>query len=528
MNWRQLLMVGAGVMRLANGRGILARAVLQDTLSGVLVLDRDGTVLRGNATLARMLRGELGRGSSGALAFAAADRDAAWSAIQAALSGRVKAPPAFEARLAGPGLTVRVAGHRLRGWRGTSGLLLRFVDMSAQRGLQAELEQTQHLQAVGRLAGGIAHDFNNLLQAITGASEALLEYAPAGTEMRADITQIQDSAVRGAALVRQLLAFGRQQSLQPRSVDVNAALRDVAKMLRRLLGASLHLVLDLETPSRHVLVDPGQLDQVLVNLAVNARDAMLEAGGGGTLTLRSCHATLFERLLKGPEVIPAGRYVMIEVADTGPGIPADVLPSIFEPFFTTRRDRGGTGLGLATVHGILRQSGGYLAVDSQAGAGTRMRIYLPRHEAAPPVLSPEAAPMAQPAAVGPVQLHHGLVLLVEDEAPVRMIAARQLTRRGWTVLDADCAEAALALLDPQAPPRAIVTDMVMPGMDGVALVQQLRQRLGNPSLPAILVSGYAQESLRAGAAATATVFLPKPYRMVDLASALDEVTAASQ
>ena len=136
--------------------------------------------------------------------------------------------------------------------------------------------------------------------------------------------------------------------------------------------------------------------------------------------------------------------------------------------------------------------------------------------------------MAQPAAVGPVQLHHGLVLLVEDEAPVRMIAARQLTRRGWTVLDADCAEAALALLDPQAPPRAIVTDMVMPGMDGVALVQQLRQRLGNPSLPAILVSGYAQESLRAGAAATATVFLPKPYRMVDLASALDEVTAASQ
>ncbi len=335
----------------------------------------------------------------------------------------------------------------------------------------ADPEQERRLRVVGQLAGGIAHDFNNLLTAILGAADAILGRAETPTETAADAQQIRRGVERGAALVRQLLAFSRQQTLQPRIVAVNAAIEDAAHLLRRLLGAKIALAIALEQPGRHVKVDPGQLDQVLLNLAVNARDAMAD---GGTLTLASGHATLYRPRLAGTETIPPGRYVTITVEDSGVGIPEAVLPRIFEPFFTTKRapgssglgragqrangrgsngqgrigqgvvELGGTGLGLSTVLGIVRQSGGFLEVASQVGVGTRVVVYLPRHTAAATAAATSRRP--GPAATGGGRV----VLVVEDEAPVRLVLARALTRAGWRVLAAETAESALEMLQSPA------------------------------------------------------------------------------
>ena len=320
--------------------------------------------------------------------------------------------------------------------------------------------------------------------------------------------------------MRQLLAFGRQQTLQPRVLQVNEHIRELSGLLRRLLGSAVRLELDLETPGRSVRADPTQIDQVLVNLAVNARDAMPE---GGELTLRSGHITLYRPLTRGAETIPPGRYVMIEVRDTGTGIPPEVMPRIFDPFFTTKRDRGGNGLGLSTVHGIIRQSDGFLAVESEPGR-TSVRMYLPRWDGQQSVSIPlvprEELPMAR-------NSPERRVLLVDDEGPVRRLAERALSRHGWTVLSAESGEAALALLDAEpGDVAAVVTDMVMPGMDGVAFLRALHARPGMENVPAILVSGYAEETLRRGLDST-VIFMSKPYTLKDLAAKLDEVAAGA-
>ena len=330
-----------------------------------------------------------------------------------------------------------------------------------------------------------------------------------------DAQQILDSAGRGAGLVHQLLAFGRQQTLQPRALAVNEAITTLSSLLDRLLGAQVRLVLDLETPGRMVRVDPTQLDQVLVNLAVNARHAMPD---GGTLTLRSGHINLYRSLILGEETIPPGRYVMIEVQDTGIGIPADVLPRIFDPFFTTRREHGGNGLGLSTVHGIVRQSDGFLAVESVMGKGSRFRIYLPRFDVEHATAKLEQKPVSLTSSG-----ERRVVLLVDDDDAVRRVAERALIRRGWTVLAADQADAALALVAAEGGEVcAVISDVVMPGMDGPALVRALRETL--PGLPAILVSGYAEETLRRQLVGEGVVFLAKPYGLRDLADLLDQIT----
>jgi two-component system cell cycle sensor histidine kinase/response regulator CckA len=402
-----------------------------------------------------------------------------------------------------------------------SGAILQLTDISAQKRLEAQLAQSQKLQAVGQLAGGIAHDFNNLLQAIMGAADEALARGVIEAETVEDLEQIRTSAGRGAALVRQLLAFGRQQTLQPRAVSINEAVENLTGLLRRLLGSTIRLELELEHPGRTVRVDPTQLDQVLVNLAVNARDAM---GDGGQLTLRTGHITLYRALIRGEETIPPGRYVMVEVQDTGTGIPPEVLPRIFDQYLTTRRERGGSGLGLSTVHGIIRQSDGFLAVDSLLGKGTRIRIYLPRHDGdamAIPRLpagdvaaeAAEAPRIAEPVAVAASPVGR-TVLLVDDEDGVRRLAARALTKDGWTVLSAESGEAALALLAEQGEGlklSAVLSDVVMPGMDGPTLVRTIRQT--HPGLPAILASGYAEEAVRGDLAAEDISFLPKPYTL---------------
>ncbi len=509
-------------------------AMLFDTAdAGLLAIGGDGLVVRGNATLQQMVGPavDLSPGAPAEHVFAAAERKPAWEEVRHAMLARPPRP-AFATRLEdavrGTDAAVEMLCATLRDAAGQpGGALLRFTDVTTRRGLEAQLAHSQKLQAVGQLAGGIAHDFNNLLTAILGGADAILERRALDDDSREDALQIRAGAGRGAALVRQLLAFGRQQNLQPEVVRVNVAIGDLAALLRRLLGSQIRLELTLEAVDLRVRADPSQLDQVLINLAVNARDAMVD---GGTLTLRSGTMTLYRPLTRGVETIPPGRYVMIEVHDTGSGIPEDVLPRIFDPFFSTKRDRGGSGLGLSTVHGIVRQSDGFTAVESLPGQGTRMRVYLPRCDSDDAVAIPPLPASALPikAAADGAPSRPGTVLLVEDEALVRRLAERVLVRHGWTVLAADCAEAALAALagrDVAATPVvAIITDMVMPGLDGAALIAAVRARLARPDLPAILVSGYAEAGVGVASLRTANVsFLQKPYEMVELATKLAAV-----
>jgi two-component system, cell cycle sensor histidine kinase and response regulator CckA len=517
----------------------LVELLFDDAPFGALVVDREGRIVRANPALQQMVGAavSLARGMQADTVFAADRREAAWDEIAPLLAGRLHTTRVFVTRLDGtvhggdardpwePMVSVSVSA--LREADGSiSGALLRIADITLQKQLEAQLAHSQKLQAVGQLAGGIAHDFNNLLTAVLGAAESIALRTDIDAETRDDAVHIQSSAERGAALVRQLLAFGRQQTLQPRVLAVNELITDLSGLLRRLLGSSVRLELDLEQPGRTVRADPTQLDQVLVNLAVNARDAMPD---GGVLTLRSGHMTLYRPLARGPETIPPGRYVMVEVRDTGTGISPDVLPRIFDPFFTTKRDRGGSGLGLSTVHGIIRQSDGFLAVESEPGQGTRVRVYLPRWDGQEAVVIPRAPREPQPVSA-PSGETRALrrVLLVEDEEPVRRLAERTLARHGWRVLAAESGEAALALLDGEpGGVMAVIADMVMPGMDGAALVRAARIRLGQPLLPAIMVSGYAEETLRRDLDSAATVFLPKPYSLKELAEKLEQVTAGA-
>ncbi|MDP3414829.1 ATP-binding protein [Falsiroseomonas sp.] len=378
------------------------------------------------------------------------------------------------------------------------------------------------LQAVGALAGGIAHDFNNLLTAIAGSAEAALTRTPEGSAAP-ELRQVMESAGRGAALVRQLLAFARQQALRPRVVDLNAAVASMGELLKRLLGSRVRLALTLEEPSRRVRIDPTQLDQVIMNLALNARDAMPE---GGALRIGTSHAVVLRPEPLGSETLPAGRYALLEVADSGAGIPEDVLPRIFDPFFTTRREQGGTGLGLSTVHGIVKQSGGFISVDSRKGEGTRFRIWLPRHEgpADPPVVTtmmvaPPSPPLPAPPLPAPASYGSAPILLVEDEVPLLRLAERAIRRAGFEVMSAGCAEEALEMLERGAPtPLALVSDVVMPGMDGLELVARLRTSW--PDLPVLLVSGYAEAALGRDLTAERIRLLAKPYSLGALVAEL--------
>ncbi len=484
----------------------IAEALFHDEVDGVAVLDGQGVVLRANARL-RVLLGPL----QGQLAWAELPAQPAAALAEALRAGRAcTVAAALQQGGARPALRL-VLLPIMRG-----GGLLRVTDHTHEQAIEDQLGQAQRLQAVGELAGGIAHDFNNLLTAIIGTTDDMR--ARAGSDLdREDLAQIRSSAERGAALVRQLLAFSRQQTLQPRVLSLNEAIRNAALLLERLLGSDVVMTLQLEEPERMVCIDPTQLDQVLVNLAVNASHAMPE---GGKLTISSTPRLVLKAEKFGGEMVPPGRYACLSVADTGGGIPPEVLPRIFEPFFTTRRERGGTGLGLSTVHGIVRQSGGYMLVESAAGAGTIFRILLPRHEDDAPWRGGAVAETVQPSAVTGQPSGGRTILLVDDEAPVRRLAAKALTREGWQVIPATSAEDALETIarEPPGPELAcVISDVVMPGMDGPALVRRLRQEW--PGLPAILMSGYADAGLRQSLQAADIFFLAKPFGMNDLVRA---------
>ncbi len=382
---------------------------------------------------------------------------------------------------------------------------------------QAMLLQAQKMEAVGRLAGGVAHDFNNLLTAIRGNAELLLDDLPPGSVARDDAEEIRRAADRAAGLTRQLLAFSRQQVLQPRVVDVNAVVSGVEKMLRRLIGEDVELVTELQPALGHVTADPGQLEQVLMNLAVNARDAL---PGGGRLVVRTANAVLDDADARRYSYVEPGDYVLLTVQDTGTGMDEQTLANAFEPFFTTKPLGQGTGLGLSTVYGIVKQSGGYVWIDSRPGEGTTLRIYLPRVEdavdAAPPEL-PVHGPRGNP---------RRTLLLVEDEETVRRVATRTLRRAGYRVLQAGDGEEAMAVSGEHAGPiHVLMTDVVMPRMGGRDLAARIRQ--ARPDTRVLFISGYSEAAVAGnGVLEPGTWFLGKPFTPELLQAKLREVLDA--
>lgn len=401
-------------------------------------------------------------------------------------------------------------------------LLLHVVDATDRKNLEAQFAQGQKMQAVGQLAGGIAHDFNNLLTAMIGFCDLLLLRHQPGDQSFADIMQIKQNANRAASLVRQLLAFSRQQTLRPKVLDITDVLADLSNLLRRLLGEAIELRMTHGRDLGLVKVDQGQFEQVIINLAVNARDSM---GQSGTLFIRTSNLSFEHATAHGREILPAGDYVAIEVTDTGKGIPLEIIEKIFEPFFTTKEIGAGTGLGLSTVYGIVKQTGGFVFAESRPGSGATFRIILPRHHAEN--VSAGAIP-DDTSAKGDVKdlTGQGTILLVEDEDAVRIFAARALRNKGYTVMEAGSGDLALTLAGQHAGVIDImISDVVMPNMDGPTLAQEIRKT--RPDIKIIFISGYAEDALRRNIGeALGTEFLPKPFSLQQLASKVKEVSAS--
>jgi two-component system, cell cycle sensor histidine kinase and response regulator CckA len=394
--------------------------------------------------------------------------------------------------------------------QGRAGALAVLSDATALKKLEAQFTQSQKMQAIGQLAGGIAHDFNNLLTAISGHCDLLLLNHGRDDGDYADLEQIRQNANRAAGLVNQLLAFSRKQTMKPEKLDLQEVLSESTHLLNRLVGERVKLKLAHDPLLGPIRADKRQLEQVMMNLVVNARDAMPD---GGIIRVETEALGLSGAVERDTVTIPAGEYAVIRVIDTGTGIAPDKLTKIFEPFFTTKRVGEGTGLGLSTVYGIVKQSGGYIFVSSETGRGTVFEIYFPVHEAQAIEDIPKPP---EPAAKVLMRKGEGVVLLVEDEAPVRAFASRALRMRGYTVLEAENAEDALRTLeDPGLEVDIFVTDVVMPGMDGPSWVRRALEH--RPNVKVVFVSGYAEDVLSADQARIPnSVFLAKPFSLNDL------------
>jgi two-component system, cell cycle sensor histidine kinase and response regulator CckA len=382
-------------------------------------------------------------------------------------------------------------------------------DATELKTLEAQFVQSQKMQAIGQLAGGVAHDFNNLLTAISGHCDLLLLRHDQGDQDFGDLVQISENANRAAALVGQLLAFSRKQTLQPEVLDLRDTLSDLTHLLNRLVGEKVTLTLCHDPVLRAIRADKRQLEQVLMNLVVNARDAMPD---GGEIRIETEVVTLDVALERDRATVPPGTYATVKVTDEGVGIDSDKQQKIFEPFYTTKRTGEGTGLGLSTVYGIVKQTGGFIFVDSAAGSGTQFTLFFPVDEAETRLPCAPEPKAAHPQS----ETGDGVVLLVEDEAPVRAFASRALQMRGYTVLEASCAEEALsALEDPNLTIDVFVTDVIMPGMDGPTWVRKaLKQR---PDVRVVFVSGYAEGAFGdAQPDIPNSVFLPKPFSLTQL------------
>ncbi|MBV9528468.1 response regulator [Sphingomonas sp.] len=413
-------------------------------------------------------------------------------------------------------VALTIAG--LRGL-GDAAVLLLLKDNSEEAKLKRQVAQATKMQMVGQLAGGVAHDFNNILTAIIGHCDLMLMRHTPGDSDYDDIQQIKSNSNRAAGLTRQLLAFSRQQTLRPQVLQLPDVVSEVSHLLKRLLGETLELVVKHGRNLGPVRADPGQLEQVIVNLAVNARDAMADKGGG-TLTIQTFSVKADQVAELGSDILPIADYSALSVTDTGTGIAPSVLGKIFEPFFTTKEVGKGTGLGLSTVYGIVKQSGGFIFADSKIGEGTRFVIYLPVHREE----STAGKPRKSAKEKADELWGSGTVLLVEDEPMVRAVAERALTRHGYQVITADNGEEALEVLARNEPIDLLISDVVMPGMDGPTMVGHARKT--RPTLKILFMSGYAEEQLRNSLDVDNVSFLPKPFSVQELAEAAKRTMAA--
>ena len=399
---------------------------------------------------------------------------------------------------------------------GEAAVLLSLKDNSEESKLKRQVAQATKMQAIGQLAGGVAHDFNNILTAIIGHCDLMLMRHTPGDSDYDDIQQIKSNSNRAAGLTRQLLAFSRQQTLRPQILQLPDIVADVSNLLKRLLGESVKLEVSHGRNLGAVRADPGQLEQVIVNLAVNARDAMPE---GGTLNIQTYGVPAAKVREMRSDILPPADYTAVRVSDTGLGIPPDILSKIFEPFFTTKELGKGTGLGLSTVYGIVKQSGGFIFAESELGRGASFVIYLPVYQGA------DVDQAAQPKA--PARRSEtwgtGTVLLVEDEDMVRAVAERALSRQGYKVLTANDGEQGLEVLGGDEKIDLLISDVVMPNMDGPSMVA--RARASHPDLPVLFMSGYAEEQLRKSIDIANVAFLPKPFSVSQLAEAARDALA---
>jgi two-component system, cell cycle sensor histidine kinase and response regulator CckA len=408
-------------------------------------------------------------------------------------------------------VALTVAGSR---GLGDAAVLLSLKDNSEEDRLKRQIAQATKMQAVGQLAGGVAHDFNNILTAIIGHCDLMLMRHSPGDSDYDDIQQIRSNSNRAASLTRQLLAFSRQQTLRPQVLQLPDVISEVSTLLKRLLGEKVKLQVKHGRSLGAVRADPGQLEQVIVNLAVNARDAMLakDAEAGGTLTLHTYPVSADDVRRMGSEILPIADYTALRVSDTGTGIPPHLLPKIFEPFFTTKEVGKGTGLGLSTVYGIVKQSGGFIFAESEPGKGTSFVLYFPVHRAE--VTKPTRKSKENAGELWGT----GTILLVEDEATVRAVAERALTRHGYTVLTAENGEAAIEILVREGSVDLMISDVVMPTMDGPTTAREARKL--QPDLNILFISGYAEEQLRQSIDLDRVAFLAKPFSVQRLAEAV--------
>jgi PAS domain S-box-containing protein len=386
-------------------------------------------------------------------------------------------------------------------------------DLTQQNVLEQQVRQVQKLEAVGRLAGGMAHDFNNVLVVIKLSTEMMLHHITPADDFSKPLLQISKAADRAAALTRQMLAFGRQQIMQARVINVNAVVGETSHMLRRVIGEDIHLITKLSPELRNSHLDPDQLNQVIMNLAVNARDAM---PNGGTLHLETSNVQLDETYCRTHPPAQAGSYVMLAVSDTGSGIDKTVLPRIFDPFFTTKEVGKGTGLGLSIVYGIVKQSGGYIWVYSELGHGTTFKVYLPTST------KPLEQPVQRAETSGRAQGQ--LLLVVEDELSIRNNVRDCLQQLGYKVLEAQDGKAALEVCHEHPDIQVVLTDLVMPRMGGYPLANELAER--HPGMRVLFMSGYTEDTAtRHDILLKGSPFLQKPFSVADLAQSVQQILA---
>jgi two-component system cell cycle sensor histidine kinase/response regulator CckA len=493
------------------------RLLVEDAPFGILQVTLGGSILQANPALVRML----GYGSEEELCKLDMARDIYHDAKQ---RERIVEEHSQEKdfhnvevqwrRKDGKVITALLSGHRVAGPEDAPAYYEVFAeDITERRVLERQLLQSQKMEAIGRLAGGIAHDFNNLLGVVLGHTEILEDYASRDPRLRKSVEAIHNAARRASSLTMQLLAFSRKQVVAPRIIDLNASVREIEKLLHRVMGEDIELILRLRPDLGAIQIDPGQLDQILMNLVVNARDAM---PNGGKLILESTDVTLDEPYVGRHLGATTGSFVLLSISDTGCGMDQETLSHIFEPFFTTKEKGKGTGLGLSTVYGIVKQCGGYIMAYSEVDRGTTFKVYFPRISGTPEAPRPSDRRVEIPSG-------KETVLLVEDETALRELTRVLLEKAGYTVLEAENVEDAVHLADgAKGIIDLLLTDVVMPGMDGHELSRQLTSRCS--ALKVLYMSGYADDIIaHRGVLNRGTALLQKPFSRAALLAKVREV-----